>query len=218
MMLFTVISVSVFDRNDRQLFGFKMYVVQSDSMAATDFDAGDLLFAKEVDPSVLKEGDIITFLSQDPNSLGETVTHKIRKRVWDDNGNPGFVTYGTTTDKDDATVVTYPYILGKYRGHIAGLGAFFNFLKTPTGYFVCIFLPFLSIILYEGIKVFNLLRRYRGERLQELLLEKEQLEAEKAETARLIEELHALKAQLNGHPSSPLSEGDPIPTKEDTAV
>ena len=43
MMIFTVISVRTFNRNDRSLFGYKMYVVNSDSMAATDFGSGDLI-------------------------------------------------------------------------------------------------------------------------------------------------------------------------------
>ncbi|MBQ5742796.1 MAG: hypothetical protein IIV79_01225, partial [Clostridia bacterium] len=57
MMIFTVISVTTFNRNDRSLFGYKMYIVNSDSMAATDFKAGSLIFVKEVDPSTLQEGD-----------------------------------------------------------------------------------------------------------------------------------------------------------------
>ena len=36
MMIFTVISVTTFNRNDRDLFGYKMYIVNSDSMAKTD--------------------------------------------------------------------------------------------------------------------------------------------------------------------------------------
>ena len=55
MMIFTVISVTTFNRNDRDLFGFKMYIVNSDSMSKTDFNAGDLILVKEVDPSTLKE-------------------------------------------------------------------------------------------------------------------------------------------------------------------
>ena len=198
MMLFTVISVTTFNRNDRSLFGYKMYIVNSDSMAATAFDAGDLIFVKEVDPSTLKEGDIITFMSQDTDSFGETITHKIRKRRTDAEGNPGFITYGTTTDTDDETIVTYPYVLGRYDGHIPGLGTFFNFLKTTPGYFVCIFTPFMLIILYEGIKFFNLFRRYKQEQMDEMQAEREEIEAQKAENAKMLEELKALKAQLEG--------------------
>ena len=165
-------------------------------MAATDFKAGSLIFVKEVDPSTLKEGDIITFMSQDTDSFGETITHKIRKLTIDAEGNSGFVTYGTTTDTDDETIVTYPYVLGKYQSHISGLGTFFNFLKTTPGYFVCIFTPFMLIILYEGLKFFNLFRRYKKEQMEEMQAEKEKIEAEKLENAKMLEELKALKAQL----------------------
>ena len=198
MMIFTVISCTTFNRNDRSLFGYKMYIVNSDSMAKTDFNAGDLILVKEVDPSTLKEGDIITFMSQDTDSFGETITHKIRKVTIDAEGNPGFVTYGTTTDTDDETIVTYPYVLGQYQSHIAGLGTFFNFLKTTPGYFVCIFTPFMLIILYEGVKFFNLFRRYKKEQMDEMQAERDKIEAEKLENAKMLEELRALKAQLEG--------------------
>ena len=198
MMIFTVISVTTFNRNDRDLFGFKMYIVNSDSMSKTDFNAGDLILVKEVDPSTLKEGDIITFMSQDTDHFGETITHKIRKLTTDAEGNPGFITYGTTTDTDDETVVTYPYILGKYQSRIPALGTFFNFLKTTPGYFVCIFIPFMLIIIYEGLKFFNLFRRYKKEQMDEMQAERDKIEAEKIENAKMLEELRALKAQLEG--------------------
>ena len=198
MMIFTVISVTTFNRNDRSLFGFKMYIVNSDSMSKTDFNAGDLILVKEVDPSILKEGDIITFMSQDADSFGETITHKIRKVTTDAEGNPGFVTYGTTTNTDDETIVTYPYVLGRYQSRIPALGIFFNFLKTTPGYFVCIFTPFMLIIIYEGVKFFNLFRRYKQEQMEEMQAEKDKIEAEKAENAKMLEELRTLKAQLEG--------------------
>ena len=202
MMIFTVISVTTFNRNDRDLFGYKLYITLSDSMAKTDFHAGSLIMVKEVDPSTLKEGDIITFMSQDTNSFGETVTHKIRKLTTDAEGNPGFITYGTTTDVDDETIVTYPYVLGRYETHIPGLGTFFNFLKTTPGYFVCIFTPFMLLILYEGVKFFNLFRRYKNEQMEEMEIEKKKIEAEKEANAKMLEELRALKAQLEGQAPS----------------
>ena len=56
MMVFTIVSVTTFDRNDRALFGYKMYIVRSDSMSATDFKAGDLILVRSVDPATLQEG------------------------------------------------------------------------------------------------------------------------------------------------------------------
>lgn len=200
MMVFTIISVNTFDRNDRALFGMKFYTVMSDSMAATDFDAGSIVFMKEVDPSTLKEGDIISYISQNTENFGEVVTHKIRSKTVDAQGTPGFITYGTTTNTDDETVVTYPYITGKYVGHVPAIGYFFNFLKTPQGYFICIFIPFALLIIYQGIKCINLFRRYKKEQMEEMQAEKDQLAAEREENAKMLAELQALKAQLSGAP------------------
>lgn len=196
MMIFTVVSVTTFNRNDRDLFGYKLYIVNSDSMSATDFDSGSLILVKEVDPTTLKEGDIITFMSQATESFGETITHKIRKLTTDAEGNPGFITYGTNNNTDDEAIVTYPYIMGQYQSHIPGLGTFFNFLKTTPGYFVCIFVPFMIIIVYEGVRFFFLFRKYKKEQMDEMQAEKDKIEAEKAENLKMLNELRALKEQL----------------------
>ena len=196
MMIFTIISVTTFNRNDRYLFGYRAYVVTSDSMSKTDFDAGDLILVKNVDPATLKEGDIITYMSQNPESFGETITHKIRSITKDANGNPGFITYGTTTDTDDATIVTYPYVLGRYEKAIPNVGTFFTFLKTTQGYFVCIFIPFMLLILYQGLNCIRLFRRYKREQLQEMEAERAKIQTERAESAKMMEELLALKEEL----------------------
>ena len=196
MMIFTIVSVSTFDRTDRKLFGYKAFIVLTDSMSKTDFDAGDLVLVKEVDPSTLAEGDIIAFISQDSSNFGETVTHKIRRLTTDACGQPGFITYGTTTDTDDGTVVTYPYVLGKYSMHIANVGSFFWFLKTTPGYIVCILVPFLLLILFEGVRCVRLFRSYKAEQQAELQAERDKIEADRAETQRMMQELLELKAQM----------------------
>ena len=196
MMIFTLISVSTFDKTDRNIFGFKFFIVTSDSMSATDFDAGDIAISKNVDPKVLKEGDIITFLSQDPDSFGEIITHKIRRLTTDANGRPGFVTYGTTTDTDDRTVVTHEYVVGQYVGRIPKVGSFFMFLKTTPGYILCILLPFLLLIFSQGLNCIRLFRQYKKEQMDEMKVEREKIEQERAESQRMMAELLELKAQL----------------------
>lgn len=196
MMVFTIVSVTLFDRSDRELFGFKAYIVLSDSMSATDFDAGDVALVREVDPTTLKEGDIIAYTSQNSSSYGETVTHKIRRLTVDAEGNPGFITYGTTTDVDDEIVVTYPYILGKYVGRLPKVGTFFTFLRTTPGYICCILIPFVLLMLYQGFNCVMLFRQYKREQMAEMQAERDRLEAERRQSAAMMEELMALKAQL----------------------
>lgn len=196
MMLFTFFSVFTMDQNQRSILGFRAMIVQSDSMAATDFKAGDIIFTKQVDPSTLKEGDIITFISQDPASYGETVTHKIRIRTYDTDGSPGFVTYGTTTNTNDSTIVTYQYVQGKYIGSVPNAGTFFQYLRTTQGYILFVLIPFLLLILNEGINCIRLFRQYKREQQEELDAERRQLEAERQQSAEMLKELQALKAQL----------------------
>ena len=196
MMVFTVISVSTFDRADRKLFGYKAFIVLSDSMSKTDFNAGDLVLVKEVDPATLQEGDIIAYTSQNTANYGETVTHKIRSLTTDASGEPGFITYGTTTDTDDETVVTYPYVLGKYSSHIPKAGTFFQFLKSTPGYIVSILVPFLALILLEGVRCIRLFRKYKAEQQAELQAERDKIAADRAETQRMMQELLQMTAQM----------------------
>lgn len=198
MMAFTIFSVSTFDRNDRTVFGYRFFIVQSDSMSATDFCAGDIVFIKEVDPSTLQEGDIISYTSQNSSNFGETVTHKIRSLTTDEYGNPGFITYGTTTDTDDETVVTYMYVLGKYTGSLPKVGNFFAFLKTVPGYVLCILVPFLLLIGYNGLNCIVLFRRYKKEQMEELQEERNRLEEERRQSAEMFRELQQLRSQLAG--------------------
>lgn len=197
VVIFTVFSTIMFNKDDREIFGVKMYVVLSDSMKKTDFAAGDLILVKEVDPKTLKEGDIITFVSQNEKSLGETITHKIREKTTTKDGDPGFITYGTTSDENDKAVVTYEWIKGQYVGKIPWLGWVFSFLKTIPGYIVCILLPFGALIAYQGVHCWKYFKAYRGEKTDEYRIERERLAKEREETQRMLEEMRALKKALD---------------------
>ena len=196
MMAFTIISVTTFDRADRSVFGYSAFIVLSDSMKATDFDAGDLVIIKQTDPSTLKEGDIISFQSPDETNYGEIVTHKIREITTDDEGHPGFITYGTTTNSNDQGIVTYNLVLGKYQGHIPKVGTFFNFLKSVPGYFICIFTPFFILILVQARNSIKLFRRYKKEQMEEIQAEKKSLEEERVKSQEMMEQLMKMQQAM----------------------
>lgn len=205
MMIFTIVSVNTFDQNNRSLFGYKAFTVRTDSMKATDFDSGDLIFVKSVDPATLNEGDIIAFTSQDDEYYGETITHKIRAKTVDADGNDAFITYGTTTGDDDKVPVAHAFVLGKYVGKIPNIGAFFLFLKQPIGYIICIFVPFLILILYQGIICIKLFRRYKKEQMSEIEAERAKIEDERKQAAEMMKELQQLKEQLAAQQTTPSS-------------
>ena len=200
VMVFTILSVNTVGRHDRSIFGYKAYIVLTDSMRKTDFAAGDLVLVEEVDPATLKPGDIIAFISENSHNRGQVVTHKIRQRITMPNGEPGFITYGTTSNENDEKPVGYPFIQGKHALTLPKVGKFFNFLRTTPGYLVCILLPFLLIIGYEALVCVRLFRRYRSEQLSELRQERQELEQERQRSQEMLAQLEQLKAQLNGKP------------------
>ena len=112
-------------------------------------------------------------------------------------------------------MVTYPYVLGKYQSHIPKVGKFFQFLKTTPGYIVCILIPFLLLILIQGLNCIKLFRRYKKEQLDEMKKEREKLEAERAESQKMMQELQALKAQLAGQ--QPGNENSEVENTQDEA-
>ena len=214
MMIFTILSATTINKQDKSIFGFKAFIVLSDSMAATDFDAGDLIFSVGVKPEKLVEGDIITFQSQNSDSYGEVITHKIRRLTKTEDGLPGFITYGTTTNSDDESIVPYAFVMGKYVGKVPNLGHFMNFLKTTPGYIICILLPFLALILFQGINCIKLFKKYKSEQLEEMNAERAKIEAERAEAQKMMQELLALKQQLANQGNVPPAQGTPTDSSE----
>ena len=192
VMVFTIISVNTFNRQDRSLMGYKAFIVLSDSMSATDFDAGDLVLTKDVNLAELQEGDIIAYISENPDNYGEVVTHKIRTV----NPDGTFTTYGTTTDTDDAYPVSWEQVLGKYDRAIPKVGAFFNFLKTTPGYICCIFVPFAILIMMQGLNTVKLFKQYKREQQEDIDRQKAELEQERLETKKMMEELLAMKKEM----------------------
>ena len=206
MTIFTIVTVTTVDKNERSVFGYRFYIVKTDSMSKSDknahldvhFNAGDIVIIKTLDdPTKLQAGDIISFMSTNTESYGETVTHMIREVKTNSEGRViGYVTYGTNTGVDDETLVEPAYVFGAYSGKLPGVGNFFAFVKTVPGYIVCILVPFLLLILYNGINVIRLFRKYRREQMEEMQAERNKIEEERAEAQRMMAELMELKAQL----------------------
>ncbi len=222
MMVFTIVSVSTFNRKERSLFGLQFYIVKSDSMKATHFEIGDLVVAKRFDykdekqVAKLKKGSIITFESvNDDDSYGELITHRIIDTEVYTDPDTGekltvYVTQGSSNEKPDEKRVEPGYIYSVYLFDIPNAGHFFNFLRTTRGYVTCILVPFLLLILYQGYICVRLFLRYRSEQLAGIREREAQLDAERRE-------LEALRAQLRSRMPEPSEPEAPAPAEEDRA-
>ena len=140
-----LITILVFssDKNNgtASLLGYVPLTVESDSMKPT-FKKGDLIISKEIDDiNSLKKGDVITFWT-------------LIAEVLNDNGSVGFITRGDANNVDDTYTVYAGDIIGQWKGaKIGGFGKVMDFLRTKTGFFICILLPIALFFLFELYKL-----------------------------------------------------------------
>ena len=151
------------EQNGKEIFGVKMLIVASDSMSKSPlseneevfFNSGDIVIIKKVEETrALKIGDVISFVSYNPDSYGKTLTHKIKSIKYNANNVViGYETYGINTGVSDKAIVTPNTILGVYVNKIPNLGRIFAYLKTPSGYYLSILTPAMLLIIFFSIKV-----------------------------------------------------------------
>ena len=148
------------------LLGYMPLSVQSDSMSPT-FKQGDLILVKKVDDLYsLKEGDVISYYTI---IQGQRVinTHRISE-VKETDDTKTFITKGDNNVVDDEDPVTPSDILGKWTNKkIPGLGKFFGFITTKTGFFVCVLIPIAIFFIFELYKFIAVLIETRQIKLSE---------------------------------------------------
>lgn len=248
IMVFTVFSAVAFDEHKRSLFGYGFYIVQSPSMEKNKddeiaeknihnitFAKNDLIVVKRLsdeEKRQLKEGDVIIFTSTNPDaSFGQNVTHMIYALDTATNKETGekvvigYKTVGVANGMiaADQMSVSFDYIHGKYTSKLPMVGHFFSFMKTTPGYIVCILVPFLLLIIYNGLNCVRIFKQYKGEQRAAIQAERDEIEKERQQNADMLRQLQELQAQLMSQgavppasASSPVSEAavDDTPSDE----
>ena len=182
ILLLTVFVVASGKKGYTSIFGTAYVAVESDSMDGDredSFQKGALLKLKVLSDDKkleLKEGDIISFYDI---VGGKRVinSHRIVE-VWGEGSSRVFVTQGDKIGSPDTAKRTLDDVIGKVKSHTNGLGNLFLFIRTGTGFAVCIVLPCLLLI---GYCVLDLVRAIREQKKEN----KEQLKEE------LLKELRA---------------------------
>jgi len=88
-ILFSVLSAKA-DGKTPEVFGYRLYVIESGSMDPTLRVGALILSHRPKDASDLKKDDIITFIS----SKGKTITHRIVEEVVSEDGSISYRTKG----------------------------------------------------------------------------------------------------------------------------
>lgn len=108
-----------------RVMGYQTMAVLTGSMEP-NYHVGSLIYVKEVDPSSLKKGDVITYRISDET----VVTHRIVEVHSD---SQEVVTKGDANNANDGNPVAYANIVGKAEFNIPYLGFIAINAKTPKG-------------------------------------------------------------------------------------
>lgn len=156
LVLALVVTILVFtaDRNNgvATLLGYMPMTVESDSMKPT-FKKNDLIIVSEIDDFYkLEKGDVITFWTMIDNKKVKN-THRIVE-INEINGNRNFITKGDNSKENDEMLVYPGDIIGQWTEvKIPGFGKVMSFLRTKTGFFICILIPMAIFFLFELYKL-----------------------------------------------------------------
>ena len=131
---------------------FSTYVIVSPSMVPT-IQIDDAIVIKRNDRDNYQIGDIITFMSNDANYQGKTITHRIVEKSKLSNERSLYVTKGDNNPVVDPFTVDTASIYGKVLFTIPKFGNVQSFFSKPTNYFLCLLVASFVFIIYELLRI-----------------------------------------------------------------
>ena len=126
---------------------FSLYTIVSPSMTPNINVYDVIVNLKVKEPSDIGIGDVITFVSESPECLGATVTHRV---IGIETGFDGKISYQTKGDANliaDSALAPYENVIGKVSYKIPKLGRIQFFLASKAGWLLLIFLPAVYVLL-----------------------------------------------------------------------
>lgn len=159
--------------------------VSSDSMNGPDgFKKGDLIVSHvltDEEKNNLQVGDVVTFYIDlpDDNIDGKVLnTHRIVAKP--DGDSVTYITKGDAAPGNDPAIRPAD-IEAKWTGkRIGGIGAVLAFLRSSTGFLVCIVLPLAAFFIYELVVMINTINKIRNKDKKQITKEDEELIKQRA--------------------------------------
>ncbi|HHV06699.1 MAG TPA: signal peptidase I [Firmicutes bacterium] len=137
------------------LAGHKVLTVLSGSMEPA-IHTGDIVIVRPLDDNEeIKEGDIITFRTQEKADM--LITHRVMGIIIINGAPAVYVTKGDANDAQDLATVARSQVVGTYAWRIPYFGYLVNFLRKPLGIILGVVLPGLILIAGEVRTIWQIL-------------------------------------------------------------
>lgn len=158
-----VVCLQRFSDNKISFFNYRMFTVVSQSMTPK-YDIGDVLISKEIDPSKIKENDVISYLGNTGDFSGKVITHRVVNVEKRSDGKYYYRTKGDANIVEDP-IVTEDQLYGVVVYKSAILSLVYRIVGTKVGFYLFIIIPLLFII---GSEIITSLLEKEDERRKKL--------------------------------------------------
>ena len=153
VVLLFIVCVQRFSNNELSIGGIRIYNVSTESMASK-YAVGDIILAKDVDPSTLRVGDDIAYNGKGDQLEGKIITHEIQSISQNEDNSYTIITKGIENDIEDPAINS-SQIKGKIIRKLPILSAISRVASNNFGLFFAIFIPVAVIIFINMIRIMN---------------------------------------------------------------
>ncbi len=190
-LIYYVINAKIISTRAGVVPKISLYTIVSGSMepAIKVFDI--IVDVRVDDPSSVKIGDVITFVSTSSISENKIVTHRVLDiKIVD--GKYEFVTKGDNNPSADSATAKEADLKGKTLFKIPKLGYIQFFIISKIGWLFIILIPAIGIIVFDILKLFNVIEVNENANKLDLKITLDELK-QKAENKRIEETIEKIK-------------------------
>lgn len=130
------------------VFGYTIYVVQTDSMTG-ELEVGDVILTKKTDEYQI--GSVVTYIAKSGILKGQPITHKIVD-IYEENGRQMVQTKGVKAGAPLDTPIRGDEIIGVMQTKIAIPTALVTIVRNPAISFCIIVIP---IAIFAGYQIYS---------------------------------------------------------------
>jgi len=171
---FIIVGIGFYQKfTGKNIIPYHISWVMTESMEDT-IPKESFVLIKDVNPKDIKENDIITFISEDPDIYGLLNTHRVIEII---GNNEEFVTKGDNNIVKDSYTVKAEKVTGIYVCNLPIISGFGRFYKTKYG-FASVLLIFVVLFVIWG-KVVR--KKYKEEDKEKAIQEAIKKEVERLE-------------------------------------
>ena len=152
ILILAVVILQRVSKNNASIGGIRIFNIVTESMFP-EYQIGDVLISKKIEPSKIKVGDDLVYLGTEQGFAGRVVTHRVVD-IEESDGKYRFHTKGLANEVEDPVVQENQiYGIVIYKTYI--LSFITKIINNIYGFYFLIFIPLTILIIVKFVKLRN---------------------------------------------------------------